>query len=182
MSASSLAILLGLSYALPHAWGLAQPAVFSAKLRQFPRHEGLGWLLMLAGTAWFLWRVRETNISDFAPYKNFMYIGFAGIGIGTCIYVKDFLAVRGLAVVALLLAAFTLERVRWFDSSWRLVLVTWAYVWVVGGMWFSVSPWRMRDWIEWWTRSELSTRIGCAIRVLLGLVVAVIGATVLRSS
>lgn len=180
MSASLLAILLGIGYALPHAYGVLQPARFRGLARRFPRHEPIGWLLMLAGTAWFLWRVHETEISDFAAYKKFMYVGFAGVGLGACLYVKDFLAVRGFSVLMLLLAAFTLERVRWVESPWRLVMVVWAYVWVLGGMWFSISPWRMRDWIEWWTRDDARTRLGSAARAVLGLVVAALGLTVLR--
>ena len=55
--------------------------------------------LVLTGTAWFLYNLSLESISDFASYKNILFAGFAGVGIGTCIFVQDFLAVRGLAVV-----------------------------------------------------------------------------------
>ncbi|MBM3821848.1 MAG: hypothetical protein FJ404_02975 [Verrucomicrobia bacterium] len=181
MTASTLAIGIGMGYALLHVWGVLQPAAFRLKARAFPRHEGIGWVLMLTGTLWFLWRVKQTEISDFAAYKNLMYVGFAGIGLGTCLYVKDFLAVRGFAVLSLILAAVTLERVRWIESDLRLVVVCWVYAWVIAGIWFSISPWRMRDWIEWWTHDERRTRVACALRTVLGAVVAILGATVFRT-
>jgi hypothetical protein len=64
-------------------------------------------------------------------------------------YVRDFLAVRGAALVMLLLAKLMVETARWVDTQWRLVIVIWAYGLVVGGMWFTISPWRMRDLIQW---------------------------------
>ena len=180
MTTSLLVTLIGLAYALPHIWGVLNPSDFGKRLRTLPRSYRLGLVLMIAATGWFLWRVSNTDISDFAPYKNYMYAGFAAVGIGCCFFVRDFLAVRGFAVLLLLLAATTVEKVRWLDSDWRLVMVTWAYVWVIAGMWFTISPWRMRNWIEWWTATEGRTRIGSASRAIFGLGVAALGLTVLR--
>src|SRR5439155_22741864 len=85
-----------------------------------------GYALMLLGTSWFLWNLNAENISDFAAYKRLMLIGFAAVGVATCIYVRDFLAVRGLAIVFLLLAKLMVDTARWADTGWRLVIVTWA--------------------------------------------------------
>jgi hypothetical protein len=94
--------------------------------------------------------------------------------------VRDFLAVRGLALVLLLLAKLTLDTARWHDSQWRLVLATWAYVWIIAGMWFTISPWRLRDLIQWQTDSDARLRMGSALRLGLGLLVALLGLTALR--
>ena len=56
-----------------------------------------------------------------------------------------------------------------------LVIQTWAYVLVVAGMWLTVSPWRLRDLLEWATANEKRTKIGCSLRLALGLFVALIG-------
>ncbi len=34
-------------------------------------------------------------------------------------------------------------------SEWRLVFAVWAYLIIVMSMWLVISPWRMRDMIEW---------------------------------
>ena len=67
-------------------------------LRKFPRSEPWGYALMGLGTLWFLANLQAESISDFAAYKNLMLIGFGAVGLLTCLYVRDFLAVRGLAV------------------------------------------------------------------------------------
>ena len=178
MKLSTLAILLGLGFALPHVYGLVNPAAFRSAVRKFPRSEPWGYALMGLGTLWFLWNLKNESISDFAAYKPYMLAGFGLVGLGCCIFVKDFLAVRGLAVVMLLLAKLTVDTARWGDTSWRLVLVIWAYLWVIAGIWFTVSPWRLRDLIDWGTATDGRVRAGSSFRLAFGLFVAVLGFTV----
>jgi len=55
------------------------------------------------------------------------------------------------------------------------VIAIWAYVWVITGMWFTVSPWRLRDMIQWMTANEERVRITSAVRLALGVLVIVLG-------
>jgi hypothetical protein len=93
--------------------------------------------------------------------------------------VQDFLAVRGLAVVLLLLAKVMVDagRPELPHTSWVLVFQAWAYLLVCCGLWFTVSPWRLRDFLDWGTATEKRIKIGCGIRLAFGLFVAVLGLT-----
>jgi hypothetical protein len=104
-----------------------------------------------------------------------MLIGFGGVGLLTCLYVRDFLAVRGLAIVMLLLAKVILDTARWHPSEWRLVLAILAYGWIIAGMWFIISPWRLRDILDWVTTSETRVRIASGVRLALGLLILALG-------
>jgi len=176
---STLAILLGLGLGLPQIYGLLKPTEFASSVRKFPRSVPWGFALMMLGTAWFLWNLSQESISDFAAYKNVLYFGFAAVGIGSCIFVQDFLAARGLAVVLLLLAKLMVDtgRPRLPDTHWALLIQCWAYVLVIGGIWFTVSPWRLRDLLEWATANEKRVKVGCGIRLAFGLFVAAVGFT-----
>ena len=179
---SVLSVALGLAFGLPNIYGVLKPAAFGALLRKFPRYTPAGYVLMLAATAWFLAYVKAEPIADFASFKPALLFLFGAVGVGACLFIKDFLAVRGLAVVLLLLAKLMVDSARWVDSDWRLVVVTWAYAWIVAGMWFTVSPWRMRDLIHWSTATEARTRLTSGLRLALGLLVAVLGLTAFRAS
>ena len=181
MKLSTLAILLGLAFGLPQLYGVLKPAKFREALRKFPRSEPVGYVLMLLGTVWFLCNLQQENISDFAAYKKLMLIGFGAVGVAACIYVRDFLAVRGLAIVFLLLAKLMVDTARWEDTEWRLVIVTWAYLLIVAGMWFTVSPWRLRDFLTWGTATDNRIRIGCGMRLAFGLFVVFLGLIVFRA-
>ncbi|HYT58644.1 MAG TPA: hypothetical protein VEL06_00635 [Haliangiales bacterium] len=180
MKLSTLAILLGLGFGLPQVYGLMNPVKFRQAVRKFPRSETIGYVLMLLGTVWFLWNLNQENISDFAAYKKLMLIGFGAVGVAACIYVRDFLAVRGLAIVFLLLAKLMVDTARWEDTEWRLVIVTWGYLLVIAGMWFTISPWRLRDLLNWGTATEKRIRVGCGLRLAFGLFVLTLGLAVFR--
>jgi hypothetical protein len=178
---SSLAIFLGLGVAVSHIYALVNPSGCRAVLRRFPRSLPCGYALMAVGTVWFLWNLRQEAIADFAAYKPMMLLGFAVLGVLSCVFVSDFLAVRGLALVLLLLAKLMVDSARWADTAWRLVVVVWAYLMVIAGIWFTVAPWRARDILFWWTATDQRMRVASGIRIVFGLFLAVLGFTVFRS-
>jgi hypothetical protein len=176
---STLAIVLGLAVGLPQIYGLTNPKGFTSAVRQFPRSIPWGCALMLLGTGWFVWNLSQEAISDFASYKNVLMALFAGVGIGACLYVQDFLAVRGLAVVLLLLAKLMVDtgRPHLGETCWVLLIQGWAYTLVLVGMWLTISPYRLRDFVEWCTANERRIKIGCGLRLAFGLLVVVLGLT-----
>lgn len=182
MKLSTLSILLGLVMAAPNILGVLKPAALGAAARKFPRHPVIGHPLMLAATVWFLYYVSQEAVSDFLSFKPGLYALFGAVGVGACIFVRDFLPVRGLAVLFLLLAKLIVDTARWVDTEWRLVVVTWAYVLVLAGMWFTISPWRLRDLINWATATEQRTRMLSALRLAFALVILVLGLTVYRTA
>ncbi len=172
---STLCIILGLGYALPQAYGVANPAGLSAALRKFPRSIPAGFALVILGTLWFMFNLSHESISDFEPLKPALYVVFLLVGVGTCLYVQDFLAVRGAAIVMLLLAKEMLDTARWSESPWSVVITVWGYCFVVGGIWFTISPWRMRDLLHWNAASVSRVRILSAVRLAFGLFVVFLG-------
>src|SRR6267378_443447 len=182
MKLSLLSILLGVGMSVPQVYALTKPAKFITAARKLPRNLPVGVALMLLGTAWFLWIVNNEPIADFSAYKPVMMVAFAAVGVLTCVFVQDFLAVRGLAVVLLLLAKLMVDTGRpHLGSGWVLVFQGWAYVLVVAGIWLTVSPWRLRDLLNWATADERRIKIGCGIRLAFGLFIAVLGFTAYKS-
>ena len=182
MTLSSIAILLGLFLGLPQIYGVLKPAEFGKSLRTFPRYTPIGYILMLIATAWFLHNLSLEQVSDFLTFKPALYALFGAVGVGACIFVKDFLPVRGLAVLLLLMAKAMVDAARWIDTDWRLVIVILAYVWIIAGMWLTISPWRLRDFINWSTATPERTRMLSGIRLAFFMLILVLGLTVFRSA
>jgi len=183
MKLSLLSILLGLGMAAPQVFGLAKPTAFAATVRKFPRHVPTGIFLMLLGTAWFVWMVKQEPIADFAAFKPHMMAAFAGIGVAACFFVQDFLAVRGLAVVLMLLAKLMVDtgRPHLGETPWVLLIQIWAYLFVIAGIWLTVAPWRLRDLLNWATANEKRVKVGSGIRLAFALLVVVLGLTAFRA-
>jgi hypothetical protein len=177
MTLSKLAILLGAGIAIPQIWALLKPTECAAALRKFPRSEAWGYLLMAIGAGWFLYRLNQEAIAEFATYKTYMLLGFGGIAVAACFFVTDYLAVRGLSITMLMLSAYVLSRTRFVDTPWRLVLVIAAYVWIIKAMWWMISPWRLRDMIQWATATPQRLRNIAMARLAFGVLVIVLGVT-----
>jgi hypothetical protein len=96
--------------------------------------------------------------------------------------VQDFLAIRGLAVVLLLLGKLMVDTGRSHigQSPFVLVIQAWAYLLVVAGIWFTVTPWRLRDLLNWATATESRTRALSLVRLVFAAFVLVLGLTAFR--
>jgi hypothetical protein len=182
MKLSLLSILLGAGLSVPQVYGLARPKDFAAAARRFPRNYPLGVVLMLLATGWFVWNVNGEPIADFSAYKPAMLVGFTAVGIGSCIFVRDFLAARGLAVLLLLLAKLMVDtgRLHLGESPFVLVIQVWAYILVVAGIWFTVTPWKLRDLLEFGTATETRVRVGSGLRLAFALFIVLLGLTAFR--
>jgi len=75
----------------------------------------------------------------------------------------------------MLVAHLVLETARWHESQWRLILAAWAYLWILAAMWFIISPWRLRDILNWLTANQARVRVGSALRLALGSLVFFLG-------
>jgi len=167
---------------VPQVYALTKPAQFTTAARKLPRNLPVGVALMLLGTAWFLWIVNQEPIADFSAYKPIMMVAFGAVGFLTCVFVQDFLAVRGLAVVLLLLGKLMVDtgRPHLGATPWVLVIQVWAYVLIIFGMWFTITPWKLRDLIEFATANEKRIRIGSLVRLAFALFIVALGLTVFR--
>jgi hypothetical protein len=183
MKLSLLSILLGLGVSVPQIYGLTKPKQFAAAARKFPRNLPVVIGLMLLAMVWFVWNVNVEPIADFSVFKPYMIAGFMAVGILTCIFVQDFLAVRGLAVMLLLLAKLMVDtgRPHLGTTPWVLVIQIWAYLLVAAGIWFTVTPWKLRDILNWATATEDRIRIGSAIRLAFAALVLILGLTAFRA-
>jgi hypothetical protein len=150
MKLSLLSILLGLGVGLPQVYGLAKPAQLGVLARKFPRNLPPASVLMLLGTAWFVWIVNNEPIADFSSFKPYMMAAFVAVGVLSCIFVQDFLAVRGLAVV--LAAAGKIDGGHRASAPRRIAVRAGhpglGLCFVIAGIWFTITPWKLRDLIE----------------------------------
>ena len=122
---------------------------------------------MLLGTAWFVWNVNNEPIADFSAFKPYMIGGFH----------------RGRRAVVHLCAGFSggaragggAAAARQIDgghrpaASGRIAVRAghpgWAYVLVVAGIWFTITPWKLRDFVNWATATEARTRLLSGVRL-----------------
>ena len=175
ISLATLSLILGAVAVLKGVMGFMGGDKVRDFISGFSRNNTAGYVLILAAMVWFLFILKDENMADFENLRTPFYVFILLTGIGSCLYLKDFLAVRGAAVLMLLLAKLIVDTARFHESEWRLVLVTVAYLMVIGGMLFTVSPWRMRDLLAWVTVDEQRFKILCGVRIGFGVLLLALG-------
>ncbi|MDR0417854.1 MAG: hypothetical protein LBH08_00225 [Puniceicoccales bacterium] len=117
-------------------------------LRKFLRSEVAGTVIFLLSGTWFLGHVLTLGESDFGEYKYFFFVFFLTIILITLVKIRDFLSVRGGAILALLTANELLKAAYMKPQGSRLILVTFIYAAIVVGMIFGGWPYKGRDFVD----------------------------------
>lgn len=129
-------------------------------LRAFPRHRATAIVTMLLGGGWFLFKISQLGPADFGDYKVILFLLFAATLAGSILYVPDFLAVRGVAILVLLAANTGLKSAfGLYDIPERLLLVTILYILIVAAITYGIMPYRMRETIAWLYAGALRARV-----------------------
>ena len=150
MSLFLITLLNGVALAVRGACFLWSPAKFVEAIQAFPRSKRATYLLMGLGSAWFLYHVTQLGEADYGNFKSYLFAGFLAVALLSFYWVPDFLAVRGLCILLLLLAKVHLDAafMQW-DLPQRLVFVAYTYVLIFLALYLAVSPFRVRQFLRW---------------------------------
>jgi hypothetical protein len=117
-------------------------------LRNFLRSEIASTLTFSLGGIWFLGHVLTLGESDFGEYKYLFFVFFLTVISVALAKIRDFLSVRGVAILALLTANELLKAAYMEPYASRLILVTFVYAMIVAGMIFGGWPYKGRDFVD----------------------------------
>jgi len=144
-------ILVGLFLILTHGAALAAPDLSRSILRVFPRSKAAGAVLLVISAVWSFWLVQTVDLGEFSRLRNIMLIAIPIGAVLSWFFVDEFLAVRSLGILALLVADPLLEAAFLRDENSRLLLVCLAYAWIFAGLFLVGMPYLLRDGIAWLT-------------------------------
>ncbi len=144
-----LAILLvGIAFLALGLVLIADTSALRAALAAFPRSRTAAYVLFGGAAALFLSRVAVLSEADFGEYRNALFIGFAIVAVLSFFYVAEFLAVRGLAAL-ILLVSWNLLYAGYGVYGVALIYKAALYLVLTPALWLGAQPWRLRDWISW---------------------------------
>lgn len=163
------AIVIGTAIVASRLPGVLKPQAYRDWLRKLPRAVWPGIVFLTIALVWCTIIVTNAREDGMAVPKITVYLFLAGVYAGLITLKFDFLAVRGIAILLLMLAKVVVDSANQLETPWRLVMTVLAYVWAIAGIWFTVSPYRMRDLIEWATVTDGRVRLLSAIGCVFGL-------------
>jgi len=123
-------IVLGMGLLFSHLWAYLRPEQSQAFLRAFPRDYVWGVILLTIGFIWSMMIIQYMDMGEFFHLRRwFLMIVPAGF-IGMLVYVREFLSVRALGSLMLLMAGPVLCSAFLQPQTSRLLLPILAYAWI----------------------------------------------------
>jgi membrane-associated HD superfamily phosphohydrolase len=142
-------IVVALALILAHVWALKNNARTQAFLKSFPRTFHWGVILLTIDVIWSVFALSNMDMGEFYNMRRTFIMITIGGYVAVLVYVKEFLAVRALGALMLLVAGPVLTAAFLQPQTSRLLLPILAYLWIIVGMYFIGMPFLMRDWINW---------------------------------
>jgi len=168
--------LLGSAIIAGRLPGVIAPDKFAAEARKFPRSVLWGRILMGICAVWAgIVLYFFAAVDDFAWLKPFIVIGIPLAYWLVIQYADQFLAIRGLAALMLLIAKVVLNAADLSDSASRLVVTVLAYIQVCAAVWMASSPHQVRDWIAFMTANATRCRFACSVGAAVGVSLVLLG-------
>ena len=164
LSLHGTGIALGVWLIVLHAFMLAKPQPVQAFLKKFPRNQALGQILLAVGLIWFWFLVQEPgkrwsqflamDLGEFNGAKKYLKyavpLSIAAVGVA----VKEFLAVRALGLLGLMVAAPLFEAAFLKDPQSRVLVPAFALVLVIKSLYWVGMPYLFRDSVTWATANQ----------------------------
>ncbi len=146
-------LILGLLLVAKHLWAWLRAKDAMRIAKEFPRNRTWGIALLFVDMVWSLFLVMHMDMGEFYTWRHWITILVPVSFLLIVIFVPEFLAVRALGTLLLLLAEPVLSAAYLRQPATRLLLPILAYAWILAGMFMIGMPYLMRDAIDWLTKS-----------------------------
>jgi hypothetical protein len=150
-SLESALLAVGVALLASHLVALFLETTVRRYLLAFPRSAAAGNLLFCAAAVYFGGLVAWTDLGEFTSMRPKFMIATGLASVLTLRFVQEFLSVRALGMLLLLVAEPLLEAAWMRPESGRLFLVGLVYLWIVSGLFCIGMPYLLRDAIQWVT-------------------------------
>lgn len=158
---STAGYVLGFALIIVHLVALLAPAPCKAFLVKAPRNEALGQFTLAVALLWFFLLIAPAgdsifsslrmDISGFERIRPLLQVGTLAAFFLMIFKVKEFLFVRAVGVLGLLLVAPLLCAAQMKEPTTRLLIPLWSYAVIGFSLFWLGKPYCMRDQIAWVT-------------------------------
>jgi hypothetical protein len=147
--------------------GLMKPD-FAQVVKQFPRSRFAGVVLLTICLGWTFWLLATIQMGEFSSFRRPLLIALPIGYVLTLFFVDEFLAVRALGILCLLVAEPLLDAAFLRYETSRLFVTVFAYLLIIAGLFWVAIPYVLRDQLNWIARSVFRWRCLHAIELIYG--------------
>ena len=157
-----------------HLVALLRSEAVQGFLRQFPRSYKWGVILLSIDFIWSMLIISYMDMGEFYNLRSKFLLLLPVAFVLVLIFVKEFLAVRALGALLLLVSGPVLTAAFLQPPASRMLVPILAYAWIIAGMYFVGMPFLMRDWVNWITQTTGRWKLASLGGVVYGAVMLVV--------
>jgi len=174
-----------------HLFMLLKPEFCKTWLQKLPRHYNAGVILLCLAMGWFWLLVApeqnsimpalsalSRNLAEFNTFKPALRIIVPLFCIGMCLYVREFLFVRGLGMLSLMAAGPLLQAAMFQDEPTRFLIPLFSYIILTAGLFWVGMPYLFRDLVNWVTADKMRWNLMVGAGLVYGIAVLICTITV----
>jgi len=176
-------VVLGSLLVVTHAFALLHPASTQNFLKKSLRDANMGVIAMGLGLLWFLLLIAPGNwgilsklsmhLGEFEGIRSMLIlvvIGFGGILLAKP---RDFLFVRGMALLGLMAAYPLLQACFLKEPASRLLITIWCYAVIIKCIFWVGKPYLLRDQLAWVCAKPLRWKLAATAGLGYGIAILV---------
>ncbi len=137
------------------------------------RNNTLGIVIFIAACVWFLLKIANLGEADFGQYKHWLLLLFGFCFLGCCIYWKDFLIVRGFAMLAIMSIHKFLNIGYMSEAFVHPFISLFFYIWIIIFMYIGTYPYVLRNILP------VAFRKNCRYIKCIGLIFIIYGSSLI---
>jgi hypothetical protein len=161
LTLQTVELVVGIALIVLHGIALMHGEKVRGWLKAFPRSRNMGVGLLTVDGVWAFLLVANMDLGEFSHFRKALMILVPVAWFLSIKFVDEFLAVRALGMLLLLLAEPVLEVAFLRPETGKLLVVPLAYVWTVIGMFWVGMPYLLRDQIAWCIKSPARWQLVC---------------------
>lgn len=170
-----IALLLGSMAISTGVWALFSPDQVKRVLKNLPRNQNLGRMLMALNFILITYVITITDLRDWNWIKNPYFVLALPMYLFIIFLVNNYLGARSIALFLLIIADPILQVCFVREERSSLVITTIAYIWITMGICFFAVPHWFRDWISIATASPSRIAWGGRFRIAFGICLVLLG-------
>jgi len=177
----AIAAAVGLVTAAIGLLSLVRPVPAGRVWKALPRSRLPGRVLAAVCLVWASLWLCVMPLGPLMIIREYLWI-LLPVAIGAVwILIPELLTCRGIGGLLVLIPTPMLSAAAWHPSPARYVVIVYAYVMLVLGMFYIAQPWLLRDHIDWTQARQARARAIAGIALTLGMALVILSLGVFRT-
>ncbi len=159
---------------------LAFPRAAAKAWRALPRRVWPGRILSAVCILWAALWLCIMPLGPLSAIRDLLWLLIPVSIASVWFFTPELLTCRAIGGLLVLVPTPMLSAAAWHPSPFRYVIIVYAYVMIVAGMYYIAMPWLLRDHITWSLAQPTRSRTIAGIALALGLFITVLAWTGFR--